>query len=98
MVGATARASAHASSARDENKTRTNRNRGGFHARTLADLAPDGCRFPVGRATGRLQLFCGRPSQAGPYCAACAPRTRIAGSSMSKDEAAYWAAVAEGRR
>lgn len=72
--------------------------RAGIYAGILADLPADGCRYPVGQATGRLQLFCGRPSQAGPYCAACAPRTRIAGSSMSKDEAAYWAAVAEGRR
>lgn len=73
-----------------ENKTRTNP--------SLIDLDDDACRYPVGRKGGWRQKFCGLPTASGPYCPACQPKTRIAGSAMSREEAAYWAAVAAGAR
>lgn len=64
-------------------------------ARTLSDLSEGDCRFPVGAATGRAQLFCGQPAGDGSYCPACAALTRVKGSAMSSAETSYWLAFAE---
>lgn len=83
---------------KNKTETKVRADRPGPTARTLTGLPPRSCHYPVGPATGRRQLFCGRPAEKGDYCAACGPRMRIAGSAMSRDEIGYWAAVAEGRR
>ena len=37
----------------------------------LLDLTPTTCRFPVGRATGADQAFCGAQVEEQPFCAGC---------------------------
>lgn len=93
MASAAARSAEPIGQPAQKNKTRTKLEPG-----TLMELRDDGCRFPIGDAGGWRQAFCGKPAGRGPYCVDCAPRTRIAGSAMTREEAAYWAAVAAGAR